>query len=175
MDIELRIATAIDKQRVDFLVVMINEVYKETEGNIWIDDYQRISKEQLIKAICDKELLLAVNNQTIYGCAHLLRLNNLAYKFKMLVANPKYKGTGIGSKLVTYVEQTALGKGASIMQLELLVPTEFIHQDKVFLHNWYTRIGYELKEEHNVDYVHQGISRFLKTGCVAKVYEKVIG
>jgi len=60
------------------------------------------------------------------------------------------------------------------MHLELLVPTEFIHPDKVFLHNWYSRIGYQKIAEHDVDFVHAGLSKLLKTGCVAKVYEKVI-
>ena len=90
----------------------------------------------------------------------------------MLVANPIYKGKGVGSVLVSFAEQIASNHNATIMQLELLVPTEFEHPDKVFLHDWYSRIGYKKIAEHDVDYVHAGLSKLLKTGCVAKIYQK---
>jgi len=60
------------------------------------------------------------------------------------------------------------------MQLELLVPTEFSQPNKVFLKNWYTRIGYRKVAEHSVDFVHDGLSTLLKTGCVAEIYHKVL-
>ena len=174
MDVTLSIANATDEQHVPFLVDMINEVYHTSEGNIWIDDHLRISKERLVEIIQSKELLLARNDNEIFGCIHLERVNDHLFKFKMLVANPKYKGKGIGSLLVEFAEEQAKDNKAKIMQLELLVPTEFTHDDKVFLDKWYTRIGYQQIEEHAVDYVHQGISQFLKVACIAKVYQKEI-
>ncbi len=174
MGIELKIATEVDEQRADFLVTMINEVYELSEGNIWIDDYDRISKGLLLNCIRNKELLLAIKDDEVYGCIHLEQVDDATCKFKMLVANPKFKGTGVGSLLVDFAEQQAKSYGAATMHLELLVPTEFIHEDKVFLHDWYTRIGYRKIAEHDVDYVHQGISDFLKVGCVAKIYAKTL-
>lgn len=172
--LELRIAVKNDELKADWLAQMINHVYDISEGNIWIDDYKRTSKEQIIQLIRSKELLLAVHENDIYGCVWMEKVNDDTYKFKMLVANPQYKGRGIGSLLVSYVEKQALERGARVMQLELLVPTEFEHPDKVFLTQWYTRIGYRKMAEHDVDYVHQGISKYLKTGCVAQVYEKIL-
>ena len=151
---------------------MINDVYIESEGNIWIDQHQRITPERLVEIIKLGELLLAFKSEEICGCIHLEPMPGKSYKFKMLVANPKYKGKGVGSVLVNFAEQQAKDKGATTMQLELLVPTEFEHPDKIFLNSWYTRIGYKQIGEHDVDFVHQGISQFLKTGCVAKVYQK---
>jgi len=174
MKIELRIATPQDESHVAFLVQMINEVYQASEGNIWIDNHNRISKERLLEVIKANELLLAVNKNQIYGCIHLEKMNTTHYKFKMLVTNSQFKRQGIGSMLVNYAEQQAVIYGAKTMQLELLVPTDFIHPDKVFLDNWYTKIGYKNTSEHDVDYVHQGISQFLKVDCIAKVYEKKI-
>jgi GNAT superfamily N-acetyltransferase len=173
-DIKLRIATKHAESNVKVFTNIINEVYIESEGNIWIDEYRRITKNELINIIRTKELLIAVNKDVFCGCIHLERVDNQRYKFKMLVTNPKLKGKGIGSKLVKFAEQQAKNYGASVMQLELLVPTEFIHPDKEFLRDWYTRIGYKKIAEYDIDYVHQGISKFLKTGCVAKVYEKKI-
>jgi len=92
----------------------------------------------------------------------------------MLVANPMCKGQGIGSILVNFAKEVAKANGANKMQLELLVPTEFSQPNKVFLKNWYTRIGYRKVAEHSVDFVHDGLSTLLKTGCVAEIYHKVL-
>lgn len=173
-NIELRIATKIDEQNVDFLVAMINEVYQKSEGNICKGKYDRVSNKELLEIIQSNELLLAQHNNDIYGCVHLEKKDASTYKFKILVANPKFKGKGIGSLLVNFAEQQAKTNGATVMQLDLLVPTDFDHPDKVFLANWYTRIGYEKIEEHDVEHIHSGVSKFLKVDCMVKVYEKVL-
>lgn len=174
-DIELRVATKIDEQNVNFLVAMINEVYQKSEGNIWKgEEYDRISNKELLEIIQSNELLLAQHNNDIYGCVHLEKKDASTYKFKILVANPKFKGKGIGSLLVNFAEQQAKTNGATVMQLDLLVPTTFEHPDKVFLAKWYSRIGYKKIEEHDVERIHPGVSKFLKTNCVVKVYEKVL-
>lgn len=166
------IASQHDLHHVGFLVEMINDVYLKSEGDIWIEAHKRITPTRLIEIIKNNELLLAIQNNEVCGCIHLEKVDNQVFKFKMLVANPTYKGMGIGTMLVKFAEEEAVKNGAKTMQLELLVPTEFEHPDKVLLHDWYVRIGYEKIAAHDVDYVHQGISQFLKTACVAKVYQK---
>ncbi len=171
-EITLRIAGKNDGFKAQLIADIVNEVYQKSEGNIWVNEHRRTSKGQLINAIRSKEIILALKDDEFYGCIHLEKISDDAFRFKMLVANPNNKRVGVGSKLVSFAENEAKRQGASVMQLELLVPTEFEHEDKVFLTNWYTRIGYKYIDEHDVDYVHNGISKFLKTGCVAKVYEK---
>jgi len=153
---------------------MINEVYQESEGKIWKDGYERISKSSLLEIITKGEFLLAVTGAEICGCIHLEPMDGRMAKFKMLVANPAFKGLGVGSLLVNYAEEIAKSKGVHKMQLELLVPTEFEHADKIFLKSWYTRIGYKKNAVHDVDYAHAGLSELLKTACVAEVYHKVL-
>lgn len=171
MDVQLKIASKEDIN-IAALVNMINAVYRISEDEIWQKEHLRVSEERLIEIIDKQELLIAVIDDEIAGCIHLEPMNKELFKFKMLVANPKYKGIGIGSKLVKFAEKTASNYGANTMQLELLVPTDFIHQDKVFLHNWYSKIGYKKKSIHSVDYCHDGISQFLKVDCEAIVYQK---
>ena len=171
IDVYLKIAS-IQDINVTALVNMINAVYRTAEDEIWQKEHLRVSAERLTEIIDRKELLIATVNNEIAGCIHLEPMDNTLYKFKMLAANPKYKGTGIGSRLVGFAEDIAKELGAKTMQLELLVPTEFIHQDKVFLHNWYSKIGYLKKSTHSVDYCHDGISQFLKVDCEAIVYQK---
>lgn len=170
-NISLKIASFNDID-ITVLVNMINAVYRNAEDEIWQKEHLRISAERLTEITEKQELLIALIGNEIAGCIHLEPVNDLLYKFKMLAANPKYKGIGVGSKLVKFAEETALKNGANTMQLELLVPTNFVHPDKVFLHNWYSKIGYVKQSVHSVDYCHDGISQFLKTPCNAIVYQK---
>jgi len=169
---QLIIATSTNQEHVDFLVKMINDVYDESESNIWLEGHKRTNSEKLKKVILDKELLLAISGEDIHGCIHLERIDDETHRFKMLVANPRFKGRGIGSKLVDYAENQARKAGSTKMQLELLVPTEVENNDKVFLHTWYTRIGYQKIDEQDIEYIHKGVSVFLKNDCIVKVYEK---
>ncbi len=131
--INIRFTNLNDAIKTEFLAQMINHVYDVSEGNIWIDSYKRTSKKQLLKLIEKQELILAEKNEEIYGCVWLEKVNNEVYKFKMLVTNPKYLKLGIGTMLIQFVENYAKTSGASKMTLELLVPTQFEHPDKVFL------------------------------------------
>jgi N-acetylglutamate synthase-like GNAT family acetyltransferase len=173
-DVKLSIAKPATFQHSNFLVEMINEVYLESEAEIWLVGHQRISPERMAEVITDGELLIAEKDNQIAGCIHLERKSDNTYRFKMLVTNPKLKRNGIGTILVDYAEKVAIERGAEKMQLELLVTTDFIIEDKVFLKNWYTRLGYKKIKTLNVEYVHKGLEKLLKTGCVAEVYQKVI-
>ena len=172
--IQTFIPSQLDENQVGFLVSMINQVYLKSESELWKDEHERITKSRLIEIIEKQELLLVVDGDDICGCIHLEPMDESMFRFKMLVANPKFKGKGIGSVLVNFAEDEAKKNGAVKMQLELLVPTEFEHADKVFLNKWYTRIGYHKVEEQSVDAAHDGLSKLLKTGCVAEIYQKVL-
>ncbi len=172
--IKTTIPSQLDENQVGFLVEMINAVYKKTEGNIWKTEHVRITQPRLLAIIAKKELLLALAGEEICGCIHLEPMSQTSYKFKMLVANPIFKGKGVGSALVAFAEREAKKEGAKLMQLELLVPTDFKHIDKVFLNNWYTRIGYQKTGVFDVEYLDPGLSKLLKTDCIAQVYQKTL-
>lgn len=173
-NIQTIIASQLDENQVGFLVQMINAVYLISEADLWKTEHQRITVPKLVEIIKKRELLLAMKDDVICGCIHLEPMDAAQHKFKMLVANPEYKRMGIGAVLVSFAEHEARKKGVSIMQLELLVPTDFELLDKVFLKDWYTRIGYIKTAEHTVDYADAGLSKLLKIGCIAEVYQKAL-
>jgi len=173
-DIKTIVASQLDENQVGFLVSIINQVYQESEGDIWKAEHERITLPRMLEIIAKGELLLAVTDSEICGCIHLEPMDVVMAKFKMLVTNPKFKGQGIGSMLVNYAEEVARVNGANKMQLELLVPAAFKHPDKIFLNRWYTRIGYQKIEEHAVDYLNSGLSKLLKIDCVIEVYHKIL-
>ncbi len=173
-NIKTIIASQLDENQVGFLFSMINQVYLASEAELWKDEHERITKSRLLEIIEKGELLLAIAGDDICGCIHLEPMNSTMSKFKMLVANPHFKGQGVGSVLVDFAENEARNAGTTKMQLELLVPTEFEHSDKVFLSGWYARIGYQKVAEQSIDAAHEGLSKLLKTGCVAEIYQKVL-
>lgn len=63
---------------------------------------------------------------------------------------------------------------ATKIQLKLLVLTEEENNDKVLLENWYSRIGYTKISEQEIEYIHKGVSVFLKNDCIVMVYEKIL-
>ncbi len=172
--VELKIASTNDNLDLTALITMINAVYRSAEDYIWEDEHLRTSEERLAEVISNNELLLAYINNEVVGCIHLEKMNQQLYKFKMLAVPDEHKGNKLGSKLVGFAEETARLKGATTMQLELLMPVEIIHPNKEFLKSWYTKIGYLKQATHSVDYCHEGISQFLKINCVAEVYQKVL-
>lgn len=154
------------------LQTMINEVYYASESNIWKKEHQRVSMARLTEIFKKKELIIAKISDEIVGCIHLEPMNAKRFKFKMLAVHPVHQRKGIANQLVAKAEEVAISRAGEVMQLELLVPTDFVHPDKVVLTNWYTKLGYQKTATHEVDYVHQGISQFLITNCQAIVYEK---
>jgi hypothetical protein len=58
------------------------------------------------------------------------------------------------------------------MQLELLVPREWRHPSKVFLDEWYRRIGYRVVSSTSVEDLHPQLAPMLATPCRFDVYEK---
>ena len=60
----------------------------------------------------------------------------------MLAVESEQRGTGLGRELVKWVEEEGKRNGASVMQLELLSPREWVLPSKKFLKEWYTRMGY---------------------------------
>jgi len=60
------------------------------------------------------------------------------------------------------------------MQLELLVPRRFRHPSKVFLDDWYRRIGYRVIRTTGVSEVQAGLPALLATQCDFVIYEKAL-
>ncbi len=172
MSLSHSIPSSLTRKEIKFLTELINRVYEFSEGNIWIDGYRRVNSKVLANIIDKEELIVAHIEDEVVGCIQLEKRSPEVYGFKMLVADPERRGEGIGSYLVNVMEKRAEELGAKQLQLELLIPTEFEHKDKVMLHSWYTRIGYELIATEDINAIHEGIGKFLKTNCKVEIYQK---
>ena len=90
----------------------------------------------------------------------------------MLAANHEYRGIGVGRELVTFAEGLSRDRGHRMMQLELLVPSVGKHPNKVFLDDWYSRIGYRVVRTISLADAYPALAPLLATECEFVIYEK---
>lgn len=153
------------------LTEMVNAVYAEAEGPLWAVKQDRTNEDEIARLILESRLVLAFLRNDIVGCVDVESGDDGAM-FGMLVCDPNRRGLGIGSKLVVAAEEYAKDKGQQYMRLELLTPQSWKLEQKEFLFNWYTRLGYEKEyvadfAEKYPDDVHK-----LATPCDFTVYCK---
>jgi ribosomal protein S18 acetylase RimI-like enzyme len=120
---------------------IINAAYHAGEPGIWHDGWTRTTPsavEQLIEA---GEIAVARGDDgRVAGSVRVRRLDDETAELGMLSVDPAAFGTGAGRALLDFAEQH---HGTPFMQLELLVPRGAPHPQKVRLHEWYSRLGYE--------------------------------
>jgi GNAT superfamily N-acetyltransferase len=138
------------------LTKLINDVYVVAETGIFNDAYQRTYADEVRNQLRERQLALATLNDSasgtdtsssaagLVGCIRVVKLSAAEGELGTLVAAPETRGSGLGKRLVDFAEDEARSWGATVMQLELLVPTTFRHEVKSWLQPWYERLGYKL-------------------------------
>ena len=63
-------------------------------------------------------------------------------KLGMLAVREEHTRKGLGNLLVSCAENKSKESGCIQMRLELLIPRDYEHPYKKFLHEWYTKVGY---------------------------------
>ena len=119
---------------------IINAAYLAGESGIWQDGWSRTSPEEVAEMIAAGEIAVARVDGVIAGSVRIRRLDDETAELGMLSVDPEAFGRGAGRALLTFAEQH---HGTPFMQLELLVPRGAPHPQKVRLHEWYSRLGYE--------------------------------
>lgn len=129
--------------RIANLVKLINDIYAAEEAGMWKETTSGRVVAAEVKTFLEKEqLFFAFLSDELVGSVKIDMIDAETMEFGMLVANPDYRGIGIGRELVKTVENYARDQGYSKMMLELLTPQDWINPGKEFLKKWYTRLGY---------------------------------
>jgi GNAT superfamily N-acetyltransferase len=87
-------------------------------------------------------MLAATRDGRLVGCAYVRPLDAGTADLGLISAAPDQWGSGVGRQLVRSAEELMRSRGATTMQLELLVPKGWVHPEKDRLRSWYTRLGY---------------------------------
>jgi GNAT superfamily N-acetyltransferase len=151
---------------------LVNRVYADAEKGIWREGAERTSPDELAGIVRAGELAVARLDGHLVGAVRVRRLESGEGEFGMLVASPDHRGIGLGRRLVDFAEAWARDQGAATMQLELLVPRDWVHPVKDFLREWYTRIGYRAVRGGSLADDYPALEPLLATPCDFVIYHK---
>ena len=161
-----------DAALVERLTRLVNEVYAVAEEGMWVDGATRTTPSEVEELTRAGEIAVARLGGRVVGCVRVQRLDLETGEFGMLAADFAHRSVGAGRELVRFAERTSREDGRSTMQLELLVPREWRHPSKVFLDEWYTRIGYRVVRTGTTDEAYPDLAPLLATPCDFVIYDK---
>lgn len=91
----------------------------------------------------------------------------------MLAVDPSAQRSGVGRRMVDFVEDLASGMGMDVMELGVVVPVQGVLESKVFLMEWYRRLGYREVKRVSFDESLPATERaMLVVECEYVVFEK---
>lgn len=165
-------AAADDTELMSELAALINDVYAVAEHGLWTAGAKRTTVEEVQAITRAGQLVVARAGTAIAGCVRTQHLAPDLGELGMLAVAFDYRSTGVGRRLVEFVEQRSRDAGHTTMQLELLVPREGTHPSKAALDKWYSRIGYRRVRTGVIDEVYPQLAPLLATPCDFAVYHK---
>jgi GNAT superfamily N-acetyltransferase len=136
---------AADEALVEELARMINVAYAAGEGELWqLGDPERTTPAKTADTVRDGGMLVARLDGRVVGCGRLRPLDASSADLGLVCAVPDRWGSGVGREVVRFAEELMRSRGVAAMQLELLVPRDWVHPQKQRLREWYERLGYRV-------------------------------
>lgn len=163
-----------DIDLIEGLTALINGVYAAAESGLWRPQAVRTSASELTELIKAEQIAVATVGGQLAGAIHVQALSDITGEFGMLAATPEHRGIGVGRALIDFAEQHCADDGLQVMQLELLVPSSWRHPSKVFLDDWYRRLGYRVIRTASVEDLHPALAPLIATPCQFVIYQKAL-
>jgi GNAT superfamily N-acetyltransferase len=165
-------ADAREPRLVERLVRLINDAYALGEAGLWLEGAWRTEPGEIAEAIRSGGMLTATDEGKLVGCAYVRPLDGATGDVGLLAAAPEEWGTGVGRELMRAAEDRMGSEGFTSMQVELLVPTEWVHEEKERLLSWYTRLGYRFVRRAPFEEVAGHLASQLATPCEFLILRK---
>ena len=131
------------------LTVLINSAYKVGELGIMTDTQEapflRMTEYEVSSLVSSNKMLVASSGEHLVGCVKVDMLEGDVGEWGCLAVHESWQGKGLGSKLVDAAECHLRLKGCTVLQIELLTPSNWLHKHKERLRTWYLKLGYRLK------------------------------
>ena len=166
------IESDLEIQNIKRLSDLINEVYDDAESGMWKRKGIRTNPAEVERLLRAQALILAEIDGMLVGSVNINFFSDGVGEFGMLVADRRYRGSGIGSVLVEHAEKWARQNACHTMRLEILAPRHWTHPSKNFLRQWYSRIGYVQQTTEPFELMHPELVPELATECDFTVWHK---
>lgn len=161
-----------DEILVEELVRLVNRAYAVGEAGLWLEGTTRTGPDEIVETIRSGGMLAATATGRIVGCAYVHPLDGGTADLRLVSTEPELWGSGVGRELVRSAEQLMRSRGMTTMQLELLVPKEWVHPAKARLRDWYTRLGYRVVRSAPFEQIAAHLASQLATPCEFLVFRK---
>jgi GNAT superfamily N-acetyltransferase len=168
----LTAGAAADPSLVDAVAGVINRAYAAGEDGLWLPGTRRTTPADVADLIAGGGMLVARLDGEVVGCGYVRPLDATTADLGLISASPEHQGTGIGRAIVRAAEELERSRGVTTMQLELLVPKEWVHPQKERLRAWYSRLGYETVGTATFEEVATHSASQLATPCEFLVFRK---
>jgi ribosomal protein S18 acetylase RimI-like enzyme len=106
------------------------------------------------------------------GCSYVRQLDAGTADLGLISTATDYWGSGIGRELVRSAEELMRSRGVMTMQLELLVPKEWVHPEKDRLRGWYIRLGYRVVRSAAFEQIAAHLAPQLAVPCEILIFQK---
>jgi GNAT superfamily N-acetyltransferase len=165
---------AADAALVAELTELINEAYAVGEAGMWVEGTERTHPEEIAAAIRSGGMLAARVDGRHVGAAYVRPLDDTTWDLGFVSAARDQWGGGVGRELAGAAEDLVRSRGAQEMQLELLVPRDWVHPEKDRLRAWYLRLGYEIVRTAPFEEIARHSGAELATPCEFLVFRKAL-
>ena len=120
--LNLRRASAQDQTpaNVSQIVNLINDAYRWSEAELWIDHKERTNTLEIDALIESDMIILAHSNDEIAGMAKIEKVAPNVGGFGMLSTDPNSLGKGIDQALVNTAETWARGSGYQEVEIKVV-------------------------------------------------------
>ncbi|EHK25074.1 uncharacterized protein TRIVIDRAFT_143676 [Trichoderma virens Gv29-8] len=132
----------------------INRSYHSNyDGLVDTKKHIRTSASELSQKIRDHQIAIAWKPSSdpdkeiaedIIGCVSIELIGPSMGNLGLLTCHLEHRGTRVGQQLMEFAESWARSLGAEEMQLEILVPDGWEHEENSRVVRWYERRGYKL-------------------------------
>jgi GNAT superfamily N-acetyltransferase len=172
IEIELLPPAAAEDALLEELRDRINRVYEVAESGLWLEGHVRMGAAEMAESVRGGEIAVARLDRRVVGSVQIRRLDRETGELGLLAADPEHRGVGVGRELVRFAETLSRSRGLSTMQLGFVVPREWTHPVKQFLHEWYSRLGYRIVRKEDFREAEPEAAPLLATECDFLIYRK---
>lgn len=176
LDIQLLGAEASnDQQLMREVADLVNRVYAVAEEGQWLPGTTRTTAEEVAALTRAGEIVVARldgGDGAVVGTIRMQPLDERTADLGMLAADPEHRQLGIGQEMANFAMDRLRQRGISTLQMELLVPRDFLQPSKKVMAEWMERRGWQVVRKGALEERYPELAPRLATKCDFVIYQK---